>query len=371
MTGRVLVVNHEASLSGAPRVALDVVKALRAGGAEVILVHRRGGPFRAEMDRAASRSRREPLAPVRAALRGVRGLRPLANRLEAFSARRVVRRERPDLVWANTVLSAAYVVAARQAGVPVVFHSHEPPSFMAEILVRHHLVDAPEAMRGVTLVGCSPETSAGLAAVTGVAPDRVTTLRSAVDVRSIAAERAPRAERADDDSVTLEVVGCGADPLRKGLDLFATVATLVDRQRPGATRFVWIGKASPAATADSLVRTLGMLPDARARIAAADIFVLTSRDDPFPLVVMEAMAASRPIVAFAVGGVPEQLGDAGLVVRPEDVAGMAAAVVALVDLPAERERLGVAAFERVRAYWDAGTFADGVWDIARRAMPGA
>ena len=113
-----------------------------------------------------------------------------------------------------------------------------------------------------------------------------------------------------------------------------------------------------------------MVPDAPARIAAADIFVLTSRDDPFPLVVMEAMAASRPIVAFAVGGVPEQLGDAGLLVRPEDVAGMAAAVVALVDLPAERERLGAAASERVRAHWDVAAFAEGVRDIAHRAMAG-
>ena len=228
MTARVLVVNHEASLSGAPRVALDVVKALRAEGDEVILVHRWGGPFRGEMDAAASRAYLEPWAPVRAALRRVRRLRPLANRLEAFAARRVVRRERPDLVWANTVLSAAYVVAARQAGVPVVLHSHEPPSYMAEVLVRHHLVGSPDAVRGVTLVGCSPETSAGLAAATGAAPDGVTTLRSAVDVGSLASAQAQRAGR-DHDAVTLEVISA---------ELLALPVTEAARRIYDATRRV-------------------------------------------------------------------------------------------------------------------------------------
>jgi glycosyltransferase involved in cell wall biosynthesis len=87
-----------------------------------------------------------------------------------------------------------------------------------------------------------------------------------------------------------------------------------------------------------------------------DVFTLPSREDPFPLVVLEAMALARPVVGFDVGGVREQLDDTGVVVDAEDVSAMANAVVALLDDEAERRRLGALAAERVRSLYDIGPF---------------
>ena len=46
-----------------------------------------------------------------------------------------------------------------------------------------------------------------------------------------------------------------------------------------------------------------------------DVFTVTSRADPFPLVVLEAMALGKPVVGFAEGGVPEQLDTTGILCR--------------------------------------------------------
>ena len=92
---------------------------------------------------------------------------------------------------------------------------------------------------------------------------------------------------------------------------------------------------------------LGEVGEPHPLIAGADVFTLPSREDPFPLVVLEAMALARPVVAFDVGGVREQLEDAGVVVPAGDVKAMARAVIALLEDEAERRRLGAEAARRV------------------------
>jgi glycosyltransferase involved in cell wall biosynthesis len=78
---------------------------------------------------------------------------------------------------------------------------------------------------------------------------------------------------------------------------------------------------------------------------AADIFVHAAKAENFPNVVNEARACGLPVVAGAVGGVPEQIDDGrdGLLVPPGDSAAMARAIVALLQDPARRRRLGAAA----------------------------
>lgn len=91
------------------------------------------------------------------------------------------------------------------------------------------------------------------------------------------------------------------------------------------------------------VRFLGQRSDIVALNQAADVFVLSSRWEARALVVQEAMMAGRAIVATAVGGVPGLLGDAGILVPPDDAPALAAALDRLLGDPAERSRYGRAA----------------------------
>jgi glycosyltransferase involved in cell wall biosynthesis len=93
----------------------------------------------------------------------------------------------------------------------------------------------------------------------------------------------------------------------------------------------------------------------------AAVVVLPSYREGLPLCVLEAMAHGRPVVASAVGGIPELVEDGvtGFLVEPGDVAGLRAAIEKLLTDPALRRRLGRAARARVaeRCSWDRVTAA--------------
>lgn len=94
------------------------------------------------------------------------------------------------------------------------------------------------------------------------------------------------------------------------------------------------------------VRFLGARRDVAALMALADLFVLPSAWEARALVVQEAMAAGTPVVATAVGGLPDLLDGAGVLVPAGDAAALARAVARLLDDPAEAGRLGAAGRRR-------------------------
>jgi glycosyltransferase involved in cell wall biosynthesis len=104
----------------------------------------------------------------------------------------------------------------------------------------------------------------------------------------------------------------------------------------------------------------GLVPDALGFVpheelgrlyARAAVVVLPSHREGLPLTVLEAMAHGRPVVATAVGGIPELVEDGvtGLLVEPGDVAGLRGALERLLADPVLRRRLGREARRRVRA----------------------
>lgn len=98
------------------------------------------------------------------------------------------------------------------------------------------------------------------------------------------------------------------------------------------------------------VRLLGRRDDVPDLLAAADLYVLTSVWEARPLVIQEAMRAGLPVVATAVGGVPELVGDGAELVPVGDAAAVASAVTALLDDPRRRADL-VARADRQVADW--------------------
>lgn len=154
----------------------------------------------------------------------------------------------------------------------------------------------------------------------------------------------------------------------KGQDDFLRAAALVAARHPEA-RFLVVGDclSSPAeAKADQAFRQrlhalaaelgiadrvlfTGFREDMPAAMNALDIFVLPSHSEPFGIVLLEAMAAGRPIVGTAAGGVPEIVrdGQEALLVPPREPAALAAAVERLLDDKGLAASLAAAAAARV------------------------
>jgi glycosyltransferase involved in cell wall biosynthesis len=96
---------------------------------------------------------------------------------------------------------------------------------------------------------------------------------------------------------------------------------------------------------DDRVKFLGFVEDLARMLRLLDIQVHPSHIEGVPLALCEGMAAGLPVVASAVGGIPEILdhGASGVLVQPGDEEGFANAVSHLIDNPRERSRLGLAA----------------------------
>jgi glycosyltransferase involved in cell wall biosynthesis len=123
-----------------------------------------------------------------------------------------------------------------------------------------------------------------------------------------------------------------------------------------------VGKAATASYAAALQRYvagLGLADAVRftghasddavaAAYANADVLVVTSEHEGFCVPVVEAMSASLPVVAFEEGALPEVLGNAGVLVSNRDPYALADAVNALLKDTKRREKLAVAAGERLR-----------------------
>ena len=90
------------------------------------------------------------------------------------------------------------------------------------------------------------------------------------------------------------------------------------------------------------VTLLGERHDIPALMAAADVLILPSLREGLSNVILEAMMSGLPVIASTAGGNPEAVIDqeTGLMFRPDDVAGLAAAMTRLVTDPDLRKRLG-------------------------------
>lgn len=155
------------------------------------------------------------------------------------------------------------------------------------------------------------------------------------------------------DQILVLTVARLASQKNLGLVLDAAAA-LADR---GDLRFVVVGEGPERARLSERiagqrlpVTLLGHRDDLGSLLAAADVALLTSTWEARALVAQEALLAGLPLVATAVGGVPELVGDAAILVPPGDGAAVAEAVGRLAADPAERTRLAAAGREQA-ATW--------------------
>ena len=369
----VLLVCHEATRTGAPRVAVQIASALRTDGASVTTLLRWPGPLSSELRSVSQRFRLEFGRRIRAGLRRTWPRWHFADRLdEAVAFANLVLRRRPDLLYANTVKSAAYLRPALRLGIKTVLHVHETETLASDTLRRYRL---DQHYADIRLVACSQAVAEDLCVITRRPLAEISVVESHVDVERTVALAASGDELisvANEGSLTIGA--CASADSRKGVDLWLDAANEVRQLRPDLDlRFIWVGRVTGDAhplvgdPTSAVPQFLGEVENPFPLIASMDVFCLPSRADPFPLAVLEAMVLGRPIVAFDVGGVADQVGDCGILVPPEDASAFARALVALLDDPHRRERLGVAAAARVRERFGLGSFNRLVVAVVRAA----
>lgn len=212
----------------------------------------------------------------------------------------------------------------------------------------------------------------------GVHRDRIHTIPNAFDPDRPRLERkAARRELGIADESDEFVAGwVGRLSPEKGGDVLVDAMALLADGRVRATmvgagpdRERLIARAR-ASGAGERIRWRGIVPDAARLFAAFDVFVLSSRTEGIPIVLLEAMAAGVPVVSTRVGGVPDVVSaEEALLVPSEDPQALAAAIDAVRRDPAAARRRAIAARLRLERDFSLAPWL-GRYDVLYRELAG-
>ncbi|MDE2199372.1 MAG: glycoside hydrolase family 99-like domain-containing protein [Rhodospirillales bacterium] len=349
--GRLLLIGHDAFPAGAQMLLLHLIERLRGGLGITVECLLLGGGALLERYRAA--------APCVVMAEDGARTPDLAALLAGWAERGFT------TAIVNTAVCAWIVPHLRAAGIGASLLVHEMPRLIGERRLGEGLRQAQACVDHLVFPARSVQ--ARLEAAGLLAPDpagRHSILAQGAYAPALrgAAARAARAghrARLGLAAATTLVLGAGHGDLRKGFDLFLQLWRAAGRRGADAM-FVWAGALDPglaaqlapeiaAAEATGRFRLLGFRDDLPAWFAAADAFALTSREDPYPSVVLEALCAGLPVAAFAgSGGIPDLLArhGGGAVVEMGDADAMAARLLALATderVAATRARRGARA----------------------------
>jgi glycosyltransferase involved in cell wall biosynthesis len=299
-----------------------------------------------------------------------------------FRLRTLLRREGVDVLHTHTLAGAAIParVAARMAGVTVVSHMHARETFrhgLAGSLLRR--IDAHTARPG-PVISVSPQLTESLLE-RGYDATGISTIPNGVELPAATREIVDLRPGLGIAAGTPIVLSVGRLDEAKGqLDLIEAASLLAERGV--STTVVLVGtdphggayearlrkRAAERGVADRVVFA-GFRSDVGALLDGADVVVLPSHSEGVSLVLLEAMAHARPVVATAVGGTPTvaEDGTSALLVPPHDPSALAAALERLLSDKGLAAELGRAARKRVGIGFALSTSIRRVLELYARA----
>lgn len=317
-----------------------------------VVALRAHGPLRARYDAAAIPVHSVPIRSLYHPTTAV-----AAGRLASYFAR-----ERVDIVHCHDAYTNIFAAtAARLSSTPVVLTSRrwlETP-FRSRSLAVANAVAYRLADR---VIANSTSVARSLEKKERINPRHITVVPNFVEEEAFVAPSLDERSRIrhelqlEDDALVVGVVARLALP-KDHVTLLAAAQRL--RDRFPKLRIVLVGDGPRRSTIEAEARAIGVddivsfagtRPSRPSMHHLFDVAVLPTFQEGFPNSILEAMAAARPVIASAVGGVPDAVvdGETGLLVPPADPARLAEALAKLLSNPSLRQTLGEAGRSRAR-----------------------
>lgn len=358
---KVLLLLHDLTLTGSPKVALDAFEALK-DRVSLRMVCPQGGPLE---------ERCRQIGPLQL-LRVPTPPKPLPRPSRQIVASLVslsMQRWQPDLIYANSLGSLLLAATLRLPLTPVLLHLHELELSFAEDWDKYkRFLRWPQRF-----IAVSDPVRTMLIDTFGIPNEQISVIHEFVRDEDFAAVSEGKSRQETLDAPFI-VGGAGKPSWRKGTTLWLQTAVEMKKlmgRRP--FKFVWVGvrdnfeshafqvEARKHGVQD-LVQFIPATTEPLPYYKGFDVFAMTSWEDPCPVVVLENMMLGKPVACFAgSGGAPEVVGGTGPVVENFSPVALACALTDLAENPARRDALGQAARARVGQNFTALVQVPKIW----------
>jgi len=266
-------------------------------------------------------------------------------------------RERPAVV--HSFLFRANIIAriaGYLTGVPVIISSVR---VMGGEKQYHHFIERLTAFMVDHYVAVSDQVKGHIIRRSHISDQKISIIYNGVSVKNTDAfDKTEFLSRAGLKSDARIVMTAGRLHRQKGYDHLIHAMPIVQAAFPGVKLLI-PGEGEEENNlkklADSLELTeqvifMGLRSDVDRLLQCSEVFVLPSRWEGFPNVILEAMAAGKPVVATAVGGIPELVvqGVTGVLVPPQDTPALADAIKGLLSDEKRALAMGAAGRQRVQ-----------------------
>jgi glycosyltransferase involved in cell wall biosynthesis len=367
---------------GSSKVLLQAVKALKASGHKVCVVVSENGPLTQALALEGIETKIIRLGILRRRYLNALGLVNRAGVLTRafFALKKLCKQNQIDIIYTNTAPVIIGGILSKFTGIKNVWHLHEilePASFMHRFF--GWLINAT-AQKVIVVSDAVYNNWAGriyaskmVKVYNGFEASDIN-----VDVNVGANASADLRDQLNLNNNTVLVGMVGRVNLIKGQFYFIQIAAAAKAAGLNC-HFVMIGDAYKGyeylyPQLESQITTLGLQnsitnlyyqPNAAALIQQLDIFVLPSiKPDSFPVVILEAMAAGKPIIATNQGGAQEQIDDCvtGFLVPINDATIAAQKLGVLVNNPDMRTQMGQAGTKKLEEQFSLATFNKNIVD---------
>jgi glycosyltransferase involved in cell wall biosynthesis len=316
------------------------------------------------------------------------GVEPNSRETYLDSLKQTLLQANFDLIYLNTVANGEVVEFLEDFNCPMVCHVHE-----LEFWIQHRVGAKAFNLlkqRVDRFIAVSEAVQQTLVAGHQIDEDKVAIAYEFIQADTIQADVYRGYPAATEIFQTLGIspeakVVCASGTIdwRKGPDLFIQLAATVCKQELHyPVHFMWVGGNLATMTfaeiqydlkkarLEQWVHFVGVQTNPRDYFAASDVFVLTSREDPFPLVCLEAASVQKPIVCFeGAGGEPEFVEtDCGFVVPYLDIQAMAAKVIELLNSSELCQTMGQTAQQKVKERYTVETIGPQIETLIKQTV---
>lgn len=365
---KLLILHSSSDLYGASKILLTSLAIFKKHGHEAIVVLSAKGELSERLAQMDVRVVYMPLGIIRRKYMNPKGLvnRVQATRQAIKAIKEIIIAEKITLVYSNTTAVLAGAFAAKQLGIRHIWHVHEiilRPNFLfrgLSYLLKHYADKIIVVSKAVQDHWAKH-----------IPISKILLVYNGIDYSEYQSQVA---QRESTHGAKLRIGMIGRVHHWKGQDYFLQIAGELIKTNPHL-EFIMVGDAFPGneylyekinrlKTELNLVNAvtdLGYRTDIPAILQQLDIFVLPSiLPDPFPTVVLEAMASGKAIVATNHGGATEMIefDKEGLLIPWDNAKAAAEIMKPIIENDAKRKAMGAAAAKKVRVEFSLEAFEE-------------